>query len=95
MAFSTKHKDTDKKESWKTKKNKEKKKKKLKRAGNLRKSQTKEKVFSSGRVKLFGTRIGILSRFNHFKLNRIKSNLIGWILQLALYINLFMWLIIL
>jgi len=53
------------------------KKKKLKRAGNLRKSQTKEKVFSSGRVKLFGTGIGILSRFNHFKLNRIKSNPIG------------------
>lgn len=66
-----------KKENWKTKKNKDKKKKKLKRAGNLRKSQTKEKVFSSGRVKLFGTGIGILSRFNHFKLNRIKSNLIG------------------
>lgn len=63
-----------KKENWKTKKNKDKKKKKLKRAGNLRKSQTKEKV---------GTGIGILSRFHHFKLNRIKSNLIGWVLALS------------
>ena len=60
-----------KKENWQTKRNKDKKKKKWKRAGDLGKSETKEKVFSSGRVKLFGTGIGILSRSNHFKLNRI------------------------